>query len=73
MTRTAKWCLLALALALLVALLVTLPRTVAVRRWVFDLLPLIVLMACPLLHLGSHGHHAHRVLPRTEDPDATAR
>lgn len=70
-TGTATWRL--LALASLVALVVTLPQTVDVRRRVFDLLPLIVLLACPLVHLAGHGPHAHRAHPRTEDPDATAR
>lgn len=69
--RTVKWS--ALALALLVALVVTLPETVAVRRWVFDLLPLLVLVACPLLHLAGHGRHAHGGHRRTEDRDAAAR
>lgn len=70
MTRTVKWG--APGLALLVALVVTLPETVAVRRWVFDLLPLLVLLACPILHLGGHGRHAHRAQVATEDSDATA-
>lgn len=55
MTRTGKW--IVLALALLVALIATLPQTLAVRRWVFDLLPLLVLLACPLFHRFGHAQH----------------
>lgn len=71
MTRPVKWG--APGLALLVALVVTLPETVTVRRWVFDLLPLLVLLACPLLHLAGHGRHARRAHAPTEGSDATAR
>ena len=71
MTRTLKG--IVLAAALLVVLIVTLPETVAVRRWVFDLLPLIVLVACPLLHLTGHGDHARRAHAPTGGSDAAVR
>lgn len=64
MNRTVRWS--ALALLLVIVLFATLPQTVAARRWVFDLLPLIVLLACLLFHLVGHAHH--RRAPRPSVP-----
>jgi hypothetical protein len=61
MTRTTKWRLLGVLIA--AAVIVTLPFTVPFRRWVFDFLPLLVLLACPLIHLVMHRHHGARHQP----------
>ena len=69
MTRITKWRIAWAVLA--VALIATLPFTVPFRRWLFDFLPLLVLLACPLIHLvmhrrhGSHAAHAGTPLQTT--------
>ena len=39
---------------------------------VVGILPLLLLLACPLMHLFGHGHHHHSVEPRNEvqSPDS---
>lgn len=76
MTRRTLW---RLACALLaIAVVATLPYTVAFRRWLFDMLPLLVLLACPLMHLvmhrrhGSHETHTDHLSQPTRDESAVA-
>lgn len=66
MTRTIQWRLVgALTAAIVIA---TLPFTVTVRRWVFDFLPLLVLLACPLIHAVMYRHHGASRQPSDERP-----
>ena len=55
MMRITRWRLAGALLA--VAVVATLPFTVTFRRWVFDFLPLLVLLACPLMHVVTHRRH----------------
>ena len=74
MTRITKWRLAGAALA--VAFIATLPYTVTPRRWLYDFLPLLVLLACPVMHLlvhRRHGRHAaHAGAPSHALPDEPA-
>lgn len=64
MTRLTRWGLAGALTA--AAVIVTLPFTVTFRRWVFDFLPLLVLLACALLHLVTHRLHGTRHEPSDE-------
>ena len=55
MTRITKWRLACALLAIVVV--ATLPLTVAFRRGLLDMLPLLVLLACPLMHFLMHRRH----------------
>lgn len=71
MTRPTKWHLAGALLAVVV--IATLPSTVAFRRWLLDFLPLIVLLACPLLHVAMHPkHQGVHGPPRPRAPRATS-
>lgn len=69
MTRRKIW---RFACALLaIAVVATLPYTVAFRRWLFDMLPLLVLLACPLMHLVMHRRHGSHDTPAGAPSHAT--
>lgn len=57
MTRTTRWHLLYALPA--IAVVATLPHTIEFRRWLLDMLPLLVLLACCLAHLVRHRHHVN--------------
>lgn len=68
MMRTTKW---RFACAVLAIAGATLPYTVAFRRWLFDMLPLLVLLACPLAHFIMHRRHGGHA-PRADEPSHAA-
>ena len=63
--RSPKWVIIAIGAAAIVAFLI-------LRGHGYHLLaysPLLILLACPFLHMGMHGRHGHGAHEEPQTPD----